>query len=557
MLTVLTCALLPACHDDRASGDASADGEIVDPLDAPVDAPDLDALAAEQRALQLGAARAAFDGGTYDGGEVYAAAVRTSVVSSPGWPEGDAGAGSTRLGYLRHGSHVPAFAERIVNDACVEGWYELIEGGFVCGKYVSTDANNPAVKFAANPPNLDAAMPYRYGYAVASDTPVYKRVLSLVDRRKFEPWLAPPVASVTASAVASASSGPVGIPSVSEESDNPYEDTAAEPRGKRGRDAGAKAVKDAGPPKLGDLRGRGVLARKMMRGFYVAIDRDFRAANARWWRTAEGFAIPYERLALQSWAPEFHGGWVKRFDPQTSDAGGDAPEGNGTAVLVNSTYAVRYALDDKGKMKWTAPLPKVTALELSGEPRTEGGIAYQLTTSGFYVRLGDLLVAAPQVPDDVGPNEKWIDVDLGRQLLVAFEGKHPVYGTRVSSGRRTPWDPEHDHPTPTGTFRIYEKHVSTTMDGDVASDGPYSIEDVPWVMYFQGSYALHGAFWHNGFGSPRSHGCVNLSPIDARELFFWTEPRLPKGWHGVYASGAQPGTRVVIHEPPAVPPAPK
>ena len=140
MLTLLTCALLPACHEEHASVDASGDVEVADVLvDAPVDAPDLDALAAEQRAGRLGAARAAFDAGTYDGGELYAAAVRTSVVSVPEWPEGDAGTNSTRLGYLRHGSHAPAFAEPIVNDDCPEGWYELIEGGFVCGKYVSTD----------------------------------------------------------------------------------------------------------------------------------------------------------------------------------------------------------------------------------------------------------------------------------------------------------------------------------------------------------------------------------------------------------------------------------
>jgi hypothetical protein len=85
------------------------------------------------------------------------------------------------------------------------------------------------------------------------------------------------------------------------------------------------------------------------------------------------------------------------------------------------------------------------------------------------------------------------------------------------------------------------------MDGDVASDGPYSIEDVPWVQYFQGSYALHGAFWHDNFGYVRSHGCVNLAPEDARTLFSWTEPKLPEGWHGAFAAPDK-GTRVVIHE---------
>ncbi len=85
------------------------------------------------------------------------------------------------------------------------------------------------------------------------------------------------------------------------------------------------------------------------------------------------------------------------------------------------------------------------------------------------------------------------------------------------------------------------------MDADTASDGPYSIEDVPWVMYFEGSYALHGAFWHNAFGAPRSHGCVNMAPPDAKELFGWVEPQLPEGWHGVYSTESVPGTRVVVH----------
>ena len=84
----------------------------------------------------------------------------------------------------------------------------------------------------------------------------------------------------------------------------------------------------------------------------------------------------------------------------------------------------------------------------------------------------------------------------------------------------------------------------------VASDGPYSIEDVPWIMYFNGSIALHGAFWHSNFGHVQSHGCVNLAPTDARVLFGWTEPQLPTGWHGVEATADKPGTRVVVHDPP-------
>jgi lipoprotein-anchoring transpeptidase ErfK/SrfK len=139
-------------------------------------------------------------------------------------------------------------------------------------------------------------------------------------------------------------------------------------------------------------------------------------------------------------------------------------------------------------------------------------------------------------------------VNLTTQTLVAFEGDKPVYVTLVSTGKKNKEEPEKDHATPTGSFRIREKHIAATMDGDVASDGPYSIEDVPWIMYFKGSYALHGAFWHSNFGREKSHGCVNLSPEDARQLFGWTEPQLPETWHGVLATEQKPGTRVVVHE---------
>ena len=85
------------------------------------------------------------------------------------------------------------------------------------------------------------------------------------------------------------------------------------------------------------------------------------------------------------------------------------------------------------------------------------------------------------------------------------------------------------------------------MDGDHAVDGPYSIEDVPYVMYFQLAYAIHSAFWHDSFGRTRSHGCINASPADARWLFQWVTPELPKPWHAVYPSADRPGTRLYIH----------
>jgi len=101
--------------------------------------------------------------------------------------------------------------------------------------------------------------------------------------------------------------------------------------------------------------------------------------------------------------------------------------------------------------------------------------------------------------------------------------------------------------TPQGTFRIVQKHVTTTMDSAVA-DHEFELRDVPWVMYFKGGYALHAAYWHDDFGRARSHGCVNLSPIDARYLFENTSPGVPEHWHAAYAGDAtEAGTLINIH----------
>ena len=147
-------------------------------------------------------------------------------------------------------------------------------------------------------------------------------------------------------------------------------------------------------------------------------------------------------------------------------------------------------------------------------------------------------------PDKLGEHEKWIDVNLHRQTLVAFEGMTPVYATIVSSGRN-------EHETPAGLVsHPREAHRLDHGRGRRTrpADGPYSIEDVPYIQYFNGGYALHGAFWHAEFGHVKSHGCVNLAPWDAKALFGWTDPQLPEGWHAIMSTKDKPGSRVVVHE---------
>ncbi|WP_420630909.1 L,D-transpeptidase family protein [Candidatus Leptofilum sp.] len=114
-------------------------------------------------------------------------------------------------------------------------------------------------------------------------------------------------------------------------------------------------------------------------------------------------------------------------------------------------------------------------------------------------------------PFGVGLNERWIDVNLTTQTLTAYEGDIAVFTTLISSGT---WE----HPTVTGQFRIWLEYESQTMDGRLLGYD-YYLENVPYVMYFYQDYALHGTFWHSNFGTPMSHGCVNLETNDAAWLY--------------------------------------
>ncbi len=137
-------------------------------------------------------------------------------------------------------------------------------------------------------------------------------------------------------------------------------------------------------------------------------------------------------------------------------------------------------------------------------------------------------------PAGVGPHERWVEVLLSQQTLVAYEGARPVFATLVSTGR---WR----HQTPRGLFRVRTKVAMATMNNQKGAGELYRVDDVPWIQYFLQGYALHGTYWHNGFGRTRSHGCINLSPKDARWLFGWAPPHLRPGWMATEATTGEPG----------------
>jgi lipoprotein-anchoring transpeptidase ErfK/SrfK len=136
--------------------------------------------------------------------------------------------------------------------------------------------------------------------------------------------------------------------------------------------------------------------------------------------------------------------------------------------------------------------------------------------------------------------EKRIEVDLSNQKLYAYEGDKKKMSFSVSTGK---WAL-----TPTGEYRIWSKLKYTLMTGGSKAYGTYYyLPNVPYTMYFYQGYGIHGAYWHDNFGHPMSHGCVNMKISDAEKLFYWAKPNVPSDKNSISSSKSNPGTKVVIY----------
>jgi hypothetical protein len=132
-----------------------------------------------------------------------------------------------------------------------------------------------------------------------------------------------------------------------------------------------------------------------------------------------------------------------------------------------------------------------------------------------WIEQRSIAVAKPvERPEDV--EGRWVAIDLYEQTLVAYENDTPVFATLIASGLPG-WD------TNEGLFEVWARVPRDRMAGATGAPDAYALESVPWVMYFDGGISLHGAYWHDGFGYRRSHGCVNMSISDANFVFNWFE----------------------------------
>jgi lipoprotein-anchoring transpeptidase ErfK/SrfK len=299
-----------------------------------------------------------------------------------------------------------------------------------------------------------------------------------------------------------------------------------------------------------DLKNGAEPERQLKKGDTVAIDKPLKWEGEDYWISADGKVIKKKAASLMGGGSSWHGieitdamplpfGWIT---PEKASIYEALPE-KGAKPLKDFSLERRTRVNIVGEemvghKKWlkvtvAEPPPPPTFGEIFSdmEKKRPGADAApaapptppaEMWVSADAVNEVRKLEHPKTVPADM---PKWIDVDLGEQVLVLYENDKPVFATLVSSGRAIA--------TPMGTYPVWAKVAAITMKNQPYEDKPYYVNKVPWSTFFQWHNAIHGAYWHDRFGVTKSHGCVNVAPLDARHVFEWVTPPLPDGWSGL------------------------
>ena len=441
---------------------------------------------------------------------------------------------ATKVGYLRAGAVVEMDPDEQGKGGCPGGWRKIKPYGFVClGPEATRDLENPIVRASTRRPDTTQKLPYMYGITTRGG-PVYARLPTEGDLKTFEPRLKTHLAKWAKDKESGATYGldvwtkwrtdpepaPLALDALANKTTDKALPWFLENGGTVPNLSGL--IKGDATMKIGDIahhNGAAFVDSVLWEGRRYNVSTDLRV-------------IPADRLRPIR-GSDFHG-FIIGEDVEFPFA------------LVRKKGAKRYRLGGNKKLVASGDLAWRSAVNLTGKQKMEGSKLFYETKEGDYIddRSAGRVDPAKKMPAWGKNGEKWIDVNITKQVLVAYEGTKAVYATLVSSGEAGLGDPETSKSTKRGIFRIHTKYISITMDSDTVGE-EFELRDVPYVQYFENGFALHGSYWHDVFGQPKSHGCVNLAPEDARRLFWWSEPQVPPGWHGVARSLT--GTVVFVH----------
>lgn len=421
---------------------------------------------------------------------------------------------SPLIGLFRAGQSIPLASTEPLKGFgvghCKGGFYAVKPRGYVCvGQGSTLDSDDPRALAAAEVvPDPKKKMPFLVGTLVKASAQ-YRRIPTRDEQRKSEPDLDKHLASldelVKKEGIDLAKAGQGPSPRIT------------------------KYIEVAKPPLLAE--DDAYLGRKM--AFVGELDAEGRTFLI----TPDLTFIPKDKVKLQA-ASKLTGIDLKKGEMK---------------------FPIGYAwIEDTAKLKRTQDgkfietgeaWAKQSFIQLKGELIRVKGQNYWETSEGTFVR-NDLVTIFKHRgegrPVGVGKNDKWVDVRITWGTLVAYEGDTPVFVAAVSPGQDGVTQRSHGHTTQRGTYSIGWKLITADMAG-VDKAKAWAVDEVPFVAYYKDSFALHGAWWHDDFGRPKSHGCVNLAPADANFLWSWLEPGLPDGWYAAAAYYPEiRGTTVLI-----------
>jgi hypothetical protein len=440
---------------------------------------------------------------------------------------------SRPLGYLRAGAVVRSEAEPVSLEGCKDGWYAIEPFGYVCveATVATRDPRDPLVRALSRRPDPNARFPYMYGL-VHQHSPIYSRLPTHHEAVRKEYALAAHMAHWLRSRKEDGASFRSDYWMRAKVQSAP--DPASLWENRTTQEVPGWLEGGTQPP--GNLS-RLIVGRRLVVGDtlehqgFAFIDTAV-SEGRRYAITTDLLVVPVDRLRPIE-GSNFHGVRI----PDEIDL---------PMALVRREGAHKYVLRGERMIRGET-IPRRMAIKLTGREQVVDSRRYFETSEGAWIsethcaRIDRVKGPMPKWAQD---GEHWLDVSIANQTLVAYAGTKPIFATLVSTGEAGLHDPSTTKSTILGEFRIFAKHRTTTMSSEVVGE-EFELKDIPYVQYFQEGYALHAAYWHDDFGIPRSHGCINLAPDDAKWLFSWTAPEVPAAWHGARAD--RTGSVVVVH----------
>lgn len=429
------------------------------------------------------------------------------------------------IGYLWYGGSAKLRGAKPVYGPGCDQWYAIEPRGYVCvdGKRATLDRHDREFELIQRySPRTDQPSPHRYGESLGAER--YAALPTAAEQRTRENDLTSHLKRIEAARQGQA--------------DALLENVDLKP-------ANAEPIVFPSLP-TGLQIPRNTLRSRS--AFAYSTEADFEGRT--WLLTADLMWMPKDRVTLY---PEitFRGVHLDK-DVQLPIA------------LFRRKARPQYKKTPDGRFAITAQqFERLSFVPLTGAKETVDDVVYLETKlPGIYVAESDAVVPTPQAKTPWGAEvgkadttpaqpkgrKTWIEASVYGGWLIAYEGTSPVFTTLISPGRGgipvEGKNPVETASTPIGRFSITGKFITATMEA------PHELihSDVPWTQNFSGPHAVHGAYWHNDWGDLKSGGCINVSPIDGKWLFSFTEPLIPKDWHAVrWDPKSEPSTTVIVH----------